>query len=321
MLTRDIGAPERTADTYVPTPALVDAFERALDLVGHALSKRETRGAVLHGSFGSGKSHFMAMLSLMLQGHDAPWRLPELHPLRDKHRWVGALAGGAGADGKRLFELHVHMLGKASLEHGVFGGYLSAVKERHPEAPLPAVYADQALFENAKSLRETIGDDAFFAKINDAVGADGGGLKKRKRWNAERFDDTVESSDPSDRRRLFDALVRSYFPAFVETGGRYLPFSDGLHALIEYAKDLGYDGLVLFLDELILWLATEKVSAINEETPKIGTLGEHDGAISIVSFIAQQRGLDEMVGDQVRGEEQSRLKQLLHFWEDRFDHL
>lgn len=327
VLTRDIDAPERTAETYVPTPALVDAFDRALDLVGHALQKRETRGAVLHGSFGSGKSHFMAMLSLMLQAHDAPWRLPELHPLRDKHRWVGALSGSRstaaipGAEGKRLFELHVHMLGKASLEQGVFGGYVSAIKERHADAPLPAVYADQALFENAESLRRAIGDEAFFAKINDAVGADGGGLKKRKRWSAERFEDTVESSDPSDRRRLFDALVRSYFPAFVETGGSYLPFGEGLDALTEHAKDLGYDGLVLFLDELILWLATEKVSAINEETPKIGILGEHDGAIPIVSFIAQQRGLDEMVGDQVRGEEQSRLKQLLHFWEDRFDHL
>lgn len=322
VLTRDVDAPERTAESYVPTPALVDAFDRALDLVGHALSKRETRGAVLHGSFGSGKSHFMAMLSLMIQGHEAPWRLPELHPLRDKHRWVGDLdRAGAGMEGKRLFELHVHMLGKASLEEGVFGGYVSAVKARHPEAPLPAVYADQALFENAKRLRQSVGDEAFFRTLNEAVGADGGGLKKRKRWTPERFDATVESSDPTDRRRLFDALVRSYFPAFVDTGGNYLPFGPGLDALTEHAKDLGYDGLVLFLDELILWLATEKVSAINEETPKIGILGEHDGAIPIVSFIAQQRGLDEMVGDQVRGEEQARLQQLLHFWEDRFDHL
>src|SRR5690606_23279086 len=110
------------------------------------------------------------------------------------------------------------------LEEGVFGGYVSAVKARHPEAPLPAVYADQALFENAKRLRQSVGDEAFFRTLNEAVGADGGGLKKRKRWTPERFDATVESSDPTDRRRLFDALVRSYFPAFVDTGGNYLPF-------------------------------------------------------------------------------------------------
>ena len=317
VLTRDVDAPERTAESYVPTPALVDAFDRALDLVGHAMQKGETRGAVLHGSFGSGKSHFMAMLSLMIQGHEAPWRLPELHPVRTKHGWVAELAQGK----RRVLELHIHMLGKDSLEQAIFDAYLAATRAKHPGEPLPALFADEALFENAKALRTSLGDEKFFGAIDAAVGAASSGLKKRRQWSAEKFDAAIVSTDPDERRRLFDALVRSHFPAFTASGGHYLPFAQGLANLTAHAKDLGYDALVLFLDELILWLATEKIRAVNEETPKIGILGEHDGAVPIVSFLAQQRGLDEMVGDQLRGEEQARLKQLLHFWEDRFDHL
>ena len=36
----------------------------------------------------------------------------------------------------------------------------------------------------------------------------------------------------------------------------FLPLDQGLSVLSRHAKDLGYDGVILFLDELILWLAT-----------------------------------------------------------------
>lgn len=88
---------ERTAETFVATPALTEALDRALALVGSALRDGRSQAAYLHGSFGSGKSHFMAMLSLLSSGHDAAWRKPELHALRDKH----AFAGRA-----KLLELH-----------------------------------------------------------------------------------------------------------------------------------------------------------------------------------------------------------------------
>jgi chromosomal replication initiation ATPase DnaA len=58
-LSEGLERPERTADSYVVTPALRDAFDTALDIVGNALEQGRSRAAYLHGSFGSGKSHFM----------------------------------------------------------------------------------------------------------------------------------------------------------------------------------------------------------------------------------------------------------------------
>src|SRR5262245_53239678 len=77
-----------TAQTYVVTTAIADAFDQALGLVGSALEDGRSKGAYVHGSFGSGKSHFMAMLSLLLRNDAAAWRVPELHAIRDKHRFV-----------------------------------------------------------------------------------------------------------------------------------------------------------------------------------------------------------------------------------------
>ena len=53
----------RTVDEYVVTPALAEAFDAALGLVAEALTSGVSRGAFLAGSFGSGKSHFMADLA------------------------------------------------------------------------------------------------------------------------------------------------------------------------------------------------------------------------------------------------------------------
>src|SRR5260370_13688931 len=52
----------RTVDEYVVTPALAEAFDAALGLVSESLTSGVSRGAFLAGSFGSGKSHFMAVL-------------------------------------------------------------------------------------------------------------------------------------------------------------------------------------------------------------------------------------------------------------------
>lgn len=105
-LTEGLSHPEETAAQYVATPALVDAFDRALGLIGDALSSGHSKATYLHGSFGSGKSHFMAVLSLLLSGHEAAWRIPELHGLREKYAYAGK---------QRLLELHFHMIGAETL--------------------------------------------------------------------------------------------------------------------------------------------------------------------------------------------------------------
>ena len=93
-LTDSVGAGHAAAavDNYVVTPALADAFESALALVADAVISRISRGAFLTGSFGSGKSHFMAVLHAVLRQEPVARAKPELQPavasvdpvLRDK---------------------------------------------------------------------------------------------------------------------------------------------------------------------------------------------------------------------------------------------
>jgi hypothetical protein len=122
-LTEGVDHAEQTAADFVATPPLVTAFDKALGLVGSALRDGKSQAAYLHGSFGSGKSHFMAVLSLLLSAHEAPWKKPELHPLREKHGFVGD---------KKLLQLQLHMIGKDSIESAIFKAYLDYLRVHHP---------------------------------------------------------------------------------------------------------------------------------------------------------------------------------------------
>ena len=58
-LTEGVTRPADTLGTYVVTPQLEICFDQALGLIKSALESNTSKGAYLHGSFGSGKSHFM----------------------------------------------------------------------------------------------------------------------------------------------------------------------------------------------------------------------------------------------------------------------
>ena len=131
------------------TPQLADAFDRALGLIRDALASGSSKAAYLHGSFGSGKSHFMAVLHLLLQ-QDAAARAAEgLEGVVTKHDdWLA---------GKRFLLVPYHMIGQASMEAAVLGGYAARVAEVHRDAPVPGVYRSEGLFEDARRLRAADG--------------------------------------------------------------------------------------------------------------------------------------------------------------------
>ena len=83
---------------------------------------------------------------------------------------------------------------------------------------------------------------------------------------------------------------------------------------------------MLFLDELILWLATHAADLqfLNEEGPKVSKLVEAETAgrdIPIVSFVARQRDLRELVGEQVTGALKLGFADVLQWWEARFERI
>jgi chromosomal replication initiation ATPase DnaA len=70
-LAEGVAHPEETLRPYVVTPELARNFDDALDFIKGAIQSNSSKAAYLHGSFGSGKSHFMAVLHLLLQQNPA----------------------------------------------------------------------------------------------------------------------------------------------------------------------------------------------------------------------------------------------------------
>ena len=326
-LAEGVARPDETLRTYVVTPQLKDAFDRALGLIREALASGSSKAAYLHGSFGSGKSHFMAVLHLLLQQHPAARAAEGLEGVVTRHDdWLA---------GKQFLLVPYHMIGKASMEAAVLGGYAARVRELHPEAPVPGVYRSEGLFEDARRLRAEIGDLTFFSRINAATSSTGesasGWGDLSPRWDASSFEDALAARAGAEARsRLVAALVGSFFQSYGDvalgSGEAFVPLDEGLAIISRHARDLGYDALVLFLDELILWLATHAADLrfLNTEGPKVSKLVEAQTAgrpIPIVSFVARQRDLRDLVGEQVTGAEQLGFADVLQWWEARFERI
>ncbi len=325
-LSEGVDRPEETLRDYVVTPQLAGAFDRALHLIRAALDSGSSKAAYLHGSFGSGKSHFMAVLHLLLQQHPAARAAEGLEAVVTRHDdWLA---------GRRFLLVPYHLIGQPSFEAAVLGGYAARVAALHPDAPAPGVYRAEGLFADARRLRAQLGDEAFFAQLDGAgrpAGAGGGWGDLAGRWDAAGFEAALAApGDAEARGRLVGALVDAFFRSYRDvvrgSGAAFVPLDDGLAVMARHARDLGYDGLVLFLDELILWLATHAadLAFLNAEGPKVSKLVEAEAAgrpIPIVSFVARQRDLRELVGEQVTGAEQLGFADVLQWWEARFERI
>ena len=325
-LTEGVEHPEQTLKPYVVTPQLGECFDAALDFIKGAVQANSSKAAYLHGSFGSGKSHFMAVLHLLLQQEPAARAKEGLEAVVTEHN--------AWLEGKKFLLVPYHMIGKASMEEAVLGGYVKRVLELHPDAPIPGVYKAEGLFRDASKMRERMGDAAFFEQLNQSAssaGEGGGWGELEAAWDAPAFEVALEAPPGSDERaRLIGALVEEFFQSYkdVARGNQeaFVSLDDGLAIISRHAQTLGYDALVLFLDELILWLATHAADQafLNTEGPKVSKLVEAENAdrpIPIVSFVARQRDLKELVGESVTGAEQMGFADVLRWWEARFDQI
>ncbi|MGE3311542.1 MAG: hypothetical protein AB7O66_16370, partial [Limisphaerales bacterium] len=130
-LTEGVQKPDETLANYVLTEQLTKCFDRSLGLIQAALDTRSSKGTYLHGSFGSGKSHFMAVLMLLLEHHPAAWRIPELATVLGRHGW---------AQDKRCLLVPFHMIGAKDMTSALLGGYVERVRKLHPDRAHPGVY-------------------------------------------------------------------------------------------------------------------------------------------------------------------------------------
>ncbi|MBB0993316.1 phage resistance protein, partial [Dietzia sp. SLG510A3-40A3] len=117
-----------TLAEYVVTPSIGDAFDEALALVDSALASGENKGAFLKGSFGSGKSHFMAVLLALLTGDPRARAIAELQ----QH-----IADHPRATSSKILALPFHFLGSNSIEDTLFSAYLEHLNRLHPGVTPP----------------------------------------------------------------------------------------------------------------------------------------------------------------------------------------
>ncbi len=317
-LSKGITEPEKTVEEYVVTPQLAVCFEDALGFIRSAVDAQNSKACYLHGSFGSGKSHFMAVLNLLLAHHPAARSKEELAPVCAKNTWV---------ENKKFLLVPYHMIGARNMESAILGGYVDHVMKLHPDAPLPGVYLAEQIFKNAVHFRNDLGDEKFFAKLNQGASASGP-WGKLEGWDAKRFEAALNEPPKSkERAQLVGKLVETVFPAFRgishDKDEAYVDLDEGFAIISEHCKSLGYDGLILFLDELILWLATHSadLNFVQTEGNKLAKLVESrkaDRPVPIISFVARQRDLRELIGANVTGLDQLNFSDVLSHWEGRF---
>ena len=318
-LAKGVTEPDKTLEQYVVTPQLVACFDDALGFIRSAVESTSSKACYLHGSFGAGKSHFMAVLHLLLSHVPAVRNVKELAPVVAKHGWV---------ENKKFLLVPYHMLNSRSVETAIFGGYVEHITQLHPNAPLPGVYLADGIFENAVQWRSDLGDEKFFAKLNQGQKAGSGWGKLAKGWDAARFGAALIAPPASEERsRLVGDLVQYIFPAFVGIAGgkdeAYVDLDTGLAIISAHAKSLGYDALILFLDEMILWLLTHAgdLAFVHREANKLVKLVESRKAerpVPIISFVARQRDLREIVGENVPGADKLNFSEMLSHFEGRF---
>jgi hypothetical protein len=330
-LTEGLSHAEQTLRDYVVTPQLVQCFDNALGCIRQAVEGQSSKAAYLHGSFGSGKSHFMAVLNLLLAGNVQARSITELAEVVARHNgWT---------QGRRFLLVPYHMIGARDMESAILGQYADHVRRLHPEAPVPGFYLADRLFQDAQRLRAQLGDEHFFARLNEAAGGGGGWGDIEGGWEAGSFEAAIlEAPNGEERIRLVSALIQTYFPSYAEFAANFSEVDTntnqvkergfvgldlGLSILSRHAQALGYDGVILFLDELILWLASRAadVSFVSSEGTKLVKLVEATHAerpIPLVSFVARQRDLRELVGENLAGALQLQFADVLKHWEARF---
>lgn len=315
-----IEQPDRTIEQYVVTDQLAACFRRALGLITSAVKDKKSKAAYLHASFGAGKSAFMAVTDLLLAGVPAARAKALLAPIVAEF--------GPELEGKRFLLVPYQAVGANSLEQVVLGGYVEYVRAMHPDAGLPAVYVADGILDDARLKRAELGDEAFLRVLSEGDAADEWG-EYGAGWDAVRFDAALASPPgSSERDQLISALLRTHYRAVPgqaqATSEGFVPIDDGLEAISRHAQSLGYDAVVLFLDELVLWLAARMsdVAFVSREGAKVVKLVEGDEEqrpVPIVSLIARQRDLRELVGDHVPGAQSLSAIDILRHSEGRFD--
>jgi hypothetical protein len=303
---------KQLVEDYVITPAVEKELPRILDEMKQVFDRGEEYGRFIHGSFGSGKSHFMMMLALLLEGTPSAWK--KFRPLLNAHR-------DAQQSQRRDAPEHEGWLSKAGLlvvrihmlsVRGKTTGFDRAVYEGF----------NQALKRRGKALFEFLNVESIFDEV---------------RWEAKEYGDIVwkrlETAGIVSGREDFEAIANGSVQARERFARAWLQYkgrepsdagidprwSEGLKRMAEHAKAQGFGGIVLMIDEFLLWLAEKSGQEFVQEINNLNVIVDHNTgqrSAPIFVFVARQRNLQEFFPDLV---DESKIHEHLDHHAKRFE--
>jgi hypothetical protein len=303
---------EQLARDYVITPAVEKELPRILDDMKQVFDRGEEYGRFIHGSFGSGKSHFMTMLSLLVEGAAPAWR--KFRPLLNAYRDAKASKGAEAADHEAwltkagLLVVRIHMLsvrGKSTgFDRAVYEGFNAALKRRG-KAPFEFLNVD-AIFDEVRREAKEYGDIVW--KRLEAENIVGG----REDFEA------IASGSPQAKERFARTWLK-YKGRDASDAGIDPRWSEGLARMAEHAKSQGFGGVVLMIDEFLLWLAEKSGQEFVAEINNLNVIVDHNTGhrpAPIFVFVARQRNLQEFFPDLV---DESKIHEHLDHHAKRFE--
>ncbi len=273
--TAESATQKKLVDQYVFTPTVRKSLPIILDQMRQVHHRGEEYGRLIQGSFGSGKSHLLTILSLLLENADTAWSRndPAVQNVLEHREWLGE---------SRLLVVRTHMLGMRGRDMGL----------------------DRILYRSFNDALERKGREPFGILNVDGVIAEV--RREAEVYGEEVFDKLAAADIVGSREELeeLDAEEREDFArAYLELKGRDASSSglepvwtDGLHRLADHAKAQGFGGVVFMIDELLLWLAEKTGRQFAQEIHDLNLIVDHPTgrrAVPIFVFVARQRNIRE----------------------------
>lgn len=273
----------RLVNDYVLTPAVQAELPRILKTMSQVHARGEEYGRFVHGSFGSGKSHFLSMLGLLLEDSDLAWQKDDAT--------IGAMAGEhrAWIRDANLLVVRLHMLTlrgrETGLDRAVYDAFNHAL-ERHGKPGFEFLHVE-GILEEARQEAQTYGA-AFWVGLENA-----GVVGSRTEF------EELAAGTPEERESLARAYL-GFKKRDAASAGIDPRWSDGLRRMTEHAKAQGFGGVVLLIDEFLLWLAEKSGTEFKQEINNLLLIVDHSTgkrALPVFAFVAVQRNLKEFFPD------------------------
>lgn len=256
--TDDAARVQRDMADFVVAEAVEERLDRMLAAVGERLAQGLDVGRFVYGTFGSGKSHLMAVLGKMFERDETVYAVGDaaLSRLRATHGWI---------DRRDAMVVRLNMMGKESLLGAMYDAYVAAL----PAGVEPPIFTDEErVFGLIEQDAARMG--GLDALLERAV-ADGAlqAVDRYHRWR---------HGQRGQRMGLAAKLLnwRNHGETALRSSDLWVGLEEGMRRLTEHARDQGHDTVVWLVDELIIWIRGQSrhdyVTAINQ----LSSLVDHD---------------------------------------------